>query len=184
MCDWFITGGRYVLYFGVYKRCGFKYNLFYSDEYTETIRIAQTPPQRFFKNLFIRNITFHGFRPTGSCKKLAVPVFRGIESACVGPRERHDSWGPGADPGFRRGGGGSYIRRGGGFVQNFRSGSKLLQGPGQINKQKKLQTAVGGVSDHPKKTLYPRMGPLALTVGMVLGPVLKLSRPFQINCGK
>ena len=49
----------------------------------------------------------------------------------------------GADPGFRRGGGGSY--------RNFRSGSKLLQGPGQINKQKKLQTAVGGVSDDPKK---------------------------------
>ena len=40
---------------------------------------------------------------------------------------------------------------GGGSYRNFRSGSKLLQGPGQINKQKKLQTAVGGVSDHPKK---------------------------------
>ena len=56
---------------------------------------------------------------------------------------------------FRRGGGG------GGSYRNFRSGSKLLQGPGQINKHKKLQTAVGGgASDHPKKTLYPRLTPV------------------------
>ena len=63
-----------------------------------------------------------------------------------------DSMNPGADPGFRRGGGGSYIQKGGGgSYRNFRSGSKLLQDPGQINKQKKLQTAVGGGgSDHPK----------------------------------
>ena len=64
----------------------------------------------------------------------------------------------------------SYIRRGsriqkGGFVhseggvsyRNFMSGSKLLQGPGQINKQKTdiaLQTAVGGggpITPPPKK---------------------------------
>ena len=54
---------------------------------------------------------------------------------------------PGADPGFRRGEG-SYIQKwgggGGGSYRNFRSGSKLLQVPGQINKQKKLQTDVGG----------------------------------------
>ena len=121
---------------------------------TNILRPSESPrsPRRgFFKNLFIRNITFHGFRPTGSCKKLAVPVFRGIESACVGPRERHDSWGPGADPGFRRGGGVRTSEGGGGFVQNFRSGSKLLQGPGQINKQKKLQTAVGGGFRSPPK---------------------------------
>ena len=33
---------------------------------------------------------------------------------------------------------------------NFRSGSKLLQGPGQINKQKKIaDSRRGGGSDHP-----------------------------------
>ena len=50
------------------------------------------------------------------------------------------------------GGGGGFVHSegGGGSYRNFRSGSKLLQGPGQINKQKKLQTAVGGVSEHPK----------------------------------
>ena len=47
--------------------------------------------------------------------------------------------------------GGFVHSEGGVLYRNFRSGSKLLQGPGQINKQKKLQTAVGGVSDHPKK---------------------------------
>ena len=48
-------------------------------------------------------------------------------------------------------GGGAYIQKGA-VYRNFRSGSKLLQGPGQINKQKKLQTAVGGGgSDHPPK---------------------------------
>ena len=36
-------------------------------------------------------------------------------------------------------GGGSYIQKGGGgSYRNFRSGSKLLQGSGQINKQKKI----------------------------------------------
>ena len=56
----------------------------------------------------------------------------------------------GADPGFRRGG---FVHsEGGGSYRNFRSGSKLLQGSGQINKQKKLQTAVGGGgSDDQKK---------------------------------
>ena len=53
----------------------------------------------------------------------------------------------GADPGFRRGG---FVHSEGGVsYRNFRSGSKLLQGPGQINKQK-LQTAIGGVSDDPR----------------------------------
>ena len=43
----------------------------------------------------------------------------------------------GADPGFRRGGG--FVHSEGGVsYRNFRSGSKLLQGPGQINKQKKI----------------------------------------------
>ena len=61
-----------------------------------------------------------------------------------------------------RGRRGSRIQKGGGFVhseggggsyRNFRSGSKLLQGPGQINKQKKIaDSRRGGVSDHPKKT--------------------------------
>ena len=45
----------------------------------------------------------------------------------------------GADPGFRRGGF-VHSEGGGGSYRNFRSGSKLLQGPGQINKQKKYGT--------------------------------------------
>ena len=64
-------------------------------------------------------------------------------------------------------GGVSYIRRGGfvhqkgGFrtseggvsYRNFRSGSKLLQGPGQINKQKKIaDSRRGGFRSPPKKT--------------------------------
>ena len=53
------------------------------------------------------------------------------------------------------GGGGSYIQKGGVSYRNFRSGSKLLQGPGQINKQKKIPDSRrgggGGGSDHPKK---------------------------------
>ena len=59
----------------------------------------------------------------------------------------------GADPGFRRGGfvhseGGG----GGGSYRNFRSGSKLLQGPGQINKQKKIADSRRGGGRSPKKT--------------------------------
>ena len=57
----------------------------------------------------------------------------------------------GADPGFRRGGG--FVHSEGGVsYRNFMSGSKLLQGPGQINKQKTdiaLQTAVGGGGGGP-----------------------------------
>ena len=60
----------------------------------------------------------------------------------------------GADPGFRRGGGVRTFRRGGGggSYRNFRSGSKLLQGPGQINKQNKIaDSRRGGGSEHPPK---------------------------------
>ena len=50
------------------------------------------------------------------------------------------------------GGGGSYIQKGGVSYRNFRSGSKLLQGPGQINKQKKIaDSRRGGGSDDPPK---------------------------------
>ena len=51
------------------------------------------------------------------------------------------------------GGGGVRTSEGGVSYRNFRSGSKLLQGPGQINKQKKIaDSRRGGGSDHPKKT--------------------------------
>ena len=54
---------------------------------------------------------------------------------------------------------GSRIQKGGGFVhseggvsyRNFRSGSKLLQGPGQINKQKKIADSRRGGFRSPKK---------------------------------
>ena len=48
------------------------------------------------------------------------------------------------------GGGGFVHSEGGVSYRNFRSGSKLLQGPGQINKQNKIAKR-GGVSGHPKK---------------------------------
>ena len=55
-------------------------------------------------------------------------------------------------------GGVSYIQKGG-----FRTGisgadPNCSRALGKSTSKKKLQTAVGGVSDHPKKTLYPRMG--------------------------
>ena len=65
----------------------------------------------------------------------------------------------GADPGFRRGGGGSYIQKGGG-VRTGISGAdpSCCRVLGKSTSKKKLQTAVGGGdSDHPKKHLYPRM---------------------------
>ena len=55
----------------------------------------------------------------------------------------------GADPGFRRGG---FVHSEGGVsYRNFRSGSKLLQGPGQINKQKKIADSRRGGFRSPKK---------------------------------
>ena len=54
-----------------------------------------------------------------------------------------------ADPGFRRGG---FVHSEGGVsYRNFRSGSKLLQGPGQINKQKKIADSRRGGFRSPKK---------------------------------
>ena len=62
----------------------------------------------------------------------------------------------GADPGFRRG---CFVHSeaGGGSYRNFRSGSKLLQGPGQINKQKIIADSRRGGPITPQKNLYPRM---------------------------
>ena len=79
------------------------------------------------------------------------------------------SWWVGADPGFRRGGG--FVHSEGGVsYRNFRSGSKLLQGPGQINKQKRIaDSRRGGGSDHPKQTLYPRMVGVVLVVFFTAG---------------
>ena len=59
---------------------------------------------------------------------------------------------PGADPGFRRGGVRTF-RRGGG-VRTGISGAdpNCCRVLGKSTSKKKLQTAVGGVSDHPKKT--------------------------------
>ena len=56
----------------------------------------------------------------------------------------------GADPGFRRGV--SYIQKGG-----FRTGisgvdPNCCRALGKSIRKKKLQTAIGGVSDHQKKT--------------------------------
>ena len=70
----------------------------------------------------------------------------------------------GADPGFRRGGGGgSYIqkggggrtfRRGGGGVRTGISGAdpNCCRALGKSTSKKKLQTAVGGGGDDQKKT--------------------------------
>ena len=68
----------------------------------------------------------------------------------------------GADPGFRRGG---LVHSEGGGVsyRNFRSGSKLLQGPGQINKQKKIADSRRGGFPITKKK------PVSAPVWSVLG---------------
>ena len=67
----------------------------------------------------------------------------------------------GADPGFRRGGVRTFRR--GVSYRNFRSGSKLLQGPGQINKQNKIaDSRRGGGSDHPRKKPVSAHGATAL----------------------
>ena len=66
---------------------------------------------------------------------------------------------------IQKGGGFVHSEGGGGSYRNFRSGSKLLQGPGQINKQKKIADRHRGGSDHPpppkkkQKNLYPRLYP-------------------------
>ena len=57
--------------------------------------------------------------------------------------------------GSRRGsriqkGGFRTFRRGGGSYRNFRSGSKLLQGPGKINKQQKIADSRRGGFRSPK----------------------------------
>ena len=63
---------------------------------------------------------------------------------------------------IQKGGGGRTFRRGGGgSYRNFRSGSKLLQGPGQINKQKQIADSRGGggvpMTKPPPPPPYPRM---------------------------
>ena len=68
----------------------------------------------------------------------------------------HRFWCGGSPPPQARiqdseGGGGFVHSEGGVSYRNFRSGSKLLQGPGQINKQTKLQTAVGGGGPNTQK---------------------------------
>ena len=53
---------------------------------------------------------------------------------------------------IQKGGGGFVHSEGGVSYRNFRSGSKLLQGPGQINKQKKIaDSRRGGGFRSPKK---------------------------------
>ena len=54
---------------------------------------------------------------------------------------------------IQKGGGGFVHSEGGVSYRNFRRGSKLLQGPGQINKQTKIadsRRGGGGGSDDPK----------------------------------
>ena len=74
---------------------------------------------------------------------------------------------PGADPGFRRGG---FVHSEGGVsCRNFRSGSKLLQGPGQINKQKKIADSRGGGGggfQSPKKKPCIRACPPLFSLGL------------------
>ena len=57
------------------------------------------------------------------------------------------------------GGGGFVHSEGGGGVRTGISGAdpNCCRVLGKSTSKQKLQTAVGGVSDHPKKTLYPRM---------------------------
>ena len=110
-------------------------------------------------------MTNHPAFPARTTHPLAVHAFLNRLSECFKYSEATRTQAlPGADPGFRRGGG-TFRRGGGGVVhRNFRSGSKLLQGPGQINKQTKIADSRRGGSDPPppkkkkkKKNLYPRL---------------------------
>ena len=85
------------------------------------------------------------------------PILAPYLDCYVGQGRIQDSEGGGVRT-FRRGGGGSY--------RNFRSGSKLLQGPGQTNKQKKIADSRRGGGGGPitqKNPLYPRMWGIRLS---------------------
>ena len=70
--------------------------------------------------------------------------------------------------------GGFVHSEGGGFIQEFQERIQIVAGP-WANQQakKKLQTAVGGVSDHPKKTPVSAPGvPLELLESKLFFPSL------------
>ena len=58
---------------------------------------------------------------------------------------------------IQKGGGGSYIQKGGFPTGISGADPNCCRVLGKSTSKKKLQTAVGGVSDDPKKPLYPRM---------------------------
>ena len=62
-------------------------------------------------------------------------------------------WGSGADPGFRRGGG-SYIQKGGGFVQEFQERIQIVAGSWANQQAKKIADSRrgGGGFGSPQKT--------------------------------
>ena len=51
-----------------------------------------------------------------------------LDDKCDGTRSKDIIIGPGADPGFRRGGGVRTFRRGGGFVQEFQERIQIVAG--------------------------------------------------------
>ena len=62
------------------------------------------------------------------------------------------TWDVRRGPRIQKGGGGFvHSEGGGGSYRNFRSGSKLLQGPGQTNKQKQIADSRRGGVRTPKK---------------------------------
>ena len=56
----------------------------------------------------------------------------------------------GADPGFRRGGG-SYIQKGGGVVQEYQERIQIVAGSWANQQGKKIADSRRGGSDHPQK---------------------------------
>ena len=80
---------------------------------------------------------------------------------------------PGADPGFIRGGGVRTSEGGGVSYRNFRSGSKLLQGPGQINKQKKIADSRRGGGGGP----ITQKNPVSAHVGLL--SILIFPTPYR-----
>ena len=93
------------------------------------------------------------------------------EQAYLNTHIKHPPPPPGADPGFRSGGGGvrTFRRGGGGVVQEFQERIQIVAGPWANQQAKKkyrhIDSRRGGGSDHtpppPKKknSLYPRLPP-------------------------
>ena len=76
--------------------------------------------------------------------------------------------------------GGFRTFRRGGFVQELQERIQIVAGPWANQQAKKLQTAVGGVSDHPKKN--PVSAPVTLSFIIYILNVHGARKPLSTTC--